>query len=502
MTPIGFRSQGARRMVAVVAAGLIVAALLPFATVGPVLATASLTTAASASISADTASTAPGGGSWTTLNGPVITEGAAGDISPGGNVVLTLSAGSWQFNTGTVTVLPSATVGACALTATSPAVVTTTTITTTIAGTATTGTDRCRLTFSGIQVQPTVTTGLPNTGTIAISYTPSANIVGLAGGSTVGTLTEMPGAAVLSFSQQPSSPVNGGEAFSPNQPKVTSKDQFNNVRAGDVIALTLSGGTSGAALSCTPSTNQQTTDGSGVATFVACKIDKAGSGYVLIASTTGGTNTPTSSSITVNVGPADHLAFLSYPPTTAITSLGTIQVAVQDKGNNTVTSDTRTITLTISANAGSFSCSGGLAQPAVAGVATFSNCTEAVAANGYTITADDGAGGLSAKTGATFNITSGPANKVALCWGTAGTCNTAAPTGFTGGAVWPDASQPQVRVQDVNGNTVTSDNTTAVALSLSTNPVGGTLSCTGGLGKTVTAGVATFAGCSINKAGN
>src|SRR3989304_4646208 len=149
MTPIGFRSQGARGMVAVVAAGLVVAALLPFATVGPVLPTATLTTAASASISADTASTAPGGGSWTTLNGPVITEGAAGDISPGGDGVLTLSARSWQLNPGPAPAPPGATVGACALPATSPAVVTTTTITTTIAGTATTGTDRCRLTFSG-----------------------------------------------------------------------------------------------------------------------------------------------------------------------------------------------------------------------------------------------------------------------------------------------------------------------------------------------------------------
>src|SRR3989304_643701 len=170
MTPIGFRSQGARGMVAVVAAGLVVAALLPFATVGPVLPTATLTTAASASISADTASTAPGGGAWTTLNGPVITEGAGGGISPGWDGGPAPSPGRRPFNTRPPPPTP-------------PAVVTTTTITTTIAGTATTGTDRCRLTFSGIQVQPTVTTGLPNTGTIAISYTPSANIVGLAGGS-------------------------------------------------------------------------------------------------------------------------------------------------------------------------------------------------------------------------------------------------------------------------------------------------------------------------------
>ena len=54
-------------------------------------------------------------------------------------------------------------------------------------------------------------------------------------------------------------------------------------------------------------------------------------------------------------------------------------------------------------------------------------------------------------------------------------------------------------MQDAGGATVTTDNTTAVTLTLSTGA--GTLTCTGGLSKTAMAGVATFAGCAVSVAG-
>jgi hypothetical protein len=75
--------------------------------------------------------------------------------------------------------------------------------------------------------------------------------------------------------------------------------------------------------------------------------------------------------------------------------------------------------------------------------------------------------------------------------------------GFTvqpAGAVAATAftTQPVVAVQDATSATVTANNTTSVTLAL----VGsGTLTCTGGLSKTVTAGVATFAGCAVDTAG-
>jgi hypothetical protein len=55
--------------------------------------------------------------------------------------------------------------------------------------------------------------------------------------------------------------------------------------------------------------------------------------------------------------------------------------------------------------------------------------------------------------------------------------------------------QPVVAVKDAGNTTITSDNATSVTLALNG---AGTLTCTGGLTKTVSAGVATFAGCAVS----
>ncbi|PFG73986.1 IPT/TIG domain-containing protein [Tepidiforma thermophila] len=62
----------------------------------------------------------------------------------------------------------------------------------------------------------------------------------------------------------------------------------------------------------------------------------------------------------------------------------------------------------------------------------------------------------------------------------------------------PLAVQPIVAVQTDAGATVTSDNTTVVTLAVSG---GAALTCTGGLSKTVAAGVAAFSGCAVTPAG-
>jgi hypothetical protein len=62
----------------------------------------------------------------------------------------------------------------------------------------------------------------------------------------------------------------------------------------------------------------------------------------------------------------------------------------------------------------------------------------------------------------------------------------------------PLSVQPVVAVQTSAGATVTSDNTTVVTLAVSGSA---TLTCTGGLSKTVTAGVAAFTGCTVTPAG-
>ncbi|HEY5173035.1 MAG TPA: hypothetical protein VIK54_15025, partial [Acidimicrobiia bacterium] len=58
--------------------------------------------------------------------------------------------------------------------------------------------------------------------------------------------------------------------------------------------------------------------------------------------------------------------------------------------------------------------------------------------------------------------------------------------------------QPVVKVEDLGGNTVTTD-TTSVTLTITT-PVGANLNCTGANPLPTVNGVAAFTGCSINLA--
>lgn len=96
-----------------------------------------------------------------------------------------------------------------------------------------------------------------------------------------------------------------------------------------------------------------------------------------------------------------------------------------------------------------------------------------------------GPGGGTSVTPATFTITASAA-KLAF--------TTQPGAGVAGSAL---AAQPVVAVQTSANATVTSDSTTSITLALNG---AGTLTCTGGLTKTVTAGVAAFAGCSVTPA--
>lgn len=95
-------------------------------------------------------------------------------------------------------------------------------------------------------------------------------------------------------------------------------------------------------------------------------------------------------------------------------------------------------------------------------------------------------GGGTAVTPVTFTITAS-ASQLAF--------TTQPGAGVAGSAL---AAQPVVAVQTSANATVTSDSSTSVTLSLNGS---GTLTCTGGLTKTVSAGVASFAGCSVSPAG-
>src|SRR5205814_1637914 len=118
-----------------------------------------------------------------------------------------------------------------------------------------------------------------------------------------------------------------------------------------------------------------------------------------------------------------------------------------------------------------------------AGVATFSGLSIDKAGTGYTLTAT----GAGSTTSAAFNITAGAATQPVV---------SVQPSTTTAGAAITPAVQ--VTAQDASGNTATGF-TGNVTVAIGTDPSSGTLSRTRPVA--ALAGVATFSGLSIDKAG-
>ncbi len=465
------------------AAGLsvaLLATLIPLAVVSAANATVTGATGGSA-ISSDTA-----GGAYTSLTGPVVHESTTGQIGLG-TIELQLPAG---FNYDTTSGSVAATGGGCAGMAVSYlAAPTKITATVTAVSTA-----PCDITFSGLKVRPIAGTPLA-AGTIT---NPAGTAANVPSSGNFGALAEVTGAPILTFTAQPGGGATGGVVF-PNQPTVHAEDAAGNNIVGLPITLSITPATGSPSGQLTCTTNPLSTLGSGNAAFTGCKIDVAANGYKLRASASNAANV-NSNAFNVSVGPADHLAFTSYPAASTVTPLvPQPTVSVVDAGGNVLTGDNRNITLGINLNPGTFTCTGGLVRPANS---PYTGCSQTVAGSGYQLTATSTPVLPLSPAGALFTITSGPANKLAICWGATLPCVTTPPATIQGGT--PFTTQPVIRVQDASGNTVITDETSVVALSiLAGTPASGgpgTLTCAAN-SVTVVHGVGTFTGCRIDKAG-
>jgi len=305
--------------------------------------------------------------------------------------------------------------------------------------------------------------------------------------------TVNPGAASkLIFTTEPSANATGGTAFA-QQPVVTVEDAEGNTvtssSASITLAITSGTGTAGATLTCT--TNPLAAS-SGVATFAGCNINLAGSGYTLKA-TSGTLTSATSTAITVSVGAPAKLAFTTQPSNTAAGSSITPSpvVSIEDAGGNVVTTASDTITVAIGTNPGSSTLSGTTVQGTTNGAATFSGLSLNKSGTGYTLTATS-TNGYTSATSTTFNITAGTAAQLAFTQEPSATAS--------GGTAF--ATQPKVSVEDANGNVVTTSTASVtLAITSGTGTAGATLTCTTNP-VTAAAGVATFAGCSINLDGS
>ena len=227
-------------------------------------------------------------------------------------------------------------------------------------------------------------------------------------------------------------------------------------------------------------------------TFSGCAINTAGTGYTLTA-VDGSLTTTNSSTLNITVGAAAKLVFTQQPSnSTGGIAFGTQpKVTVQDAGGNTVTSDSSTVTLSITSGTpatGGPGALSGCSQTETSGVITFSGCAINTAGTGYTLTAADGS--LTTTNSSTLNITVGAAAKLAF---------TQQPSNSTPGAAF--GTQPKVTVQDAGGNTVTANSSTVTLSITSGTPATGGPGALSGCSQTETSGVITFSGCAINTVG-
>ncbi len=182
-------------------------------------------------------------------------------------------------------------------------------------------------------------------------------------------------------------------------------------------------------------------------------------------------------------GPA-KLAYLQQPSTgTSATPMGPFVVAVEDIAGHTVSTDSSTVTLTLSHDTFANGATS-MSAAAVNGVATFSNLVINVPGS-YVLRATDTNPNLDPGY-APFTITSGTATKLAFVQ---------QPTSTTAGATITPAVT--VAVEDAGGNTVTSD-TSIVTLTLSSGTFAGGSST---VSVAAVNGVATFSNLVINSAG-
>jgi hypothetical protein len=209
------------------------------------------------------------------------------------------------------------------------------------------------------------------------------------------TINLPPLPAMLAFVQQPTD-VPVGSTMSPAV-RVAVDDSSGNpvASATNAVTLTLVGG-SGLAGTLTGAPQN------GVVEFSNLTIAAAGSGYMLVATSSGlGSATSASFAVTPIAPVAAKLAF-SHQPSNALTGAPispAVAVTVEDANGNPVTTASNPVTLALISGAG---LGGILTANPSNGVATFSNVTESIAGT-YMLAANSPS--LSSATSAAFSVT-------------------------------------------------------------------------------------------------
>jgi hypothetical protein len=307
----------------------------------------------------------------------------------------------------------------------------------------------------------------------------SATIGGVAVTETDTVTVNAAAATKLDFTVQPSNTASGATIIPVIQ--VTAEDAFGNPNTGFTgsVAIAISTNPNGGTLSGTLTRPAV----AGVASFDDLSIDKAGTGYVLQASTTGLT-VGTSSTFNILTGAISaSLSSVVATPATITASNGssaaTVTVTARDASGNPVPGATVVLAATGAGNS--------LTQPAgptdAAGVATGTLSSAGAGAKVVSATID---GVLVTQTD-TVTVNAGTATALAF---------TVQPTSSAAGATISPAIEVSAQDAFANLNGAFTGN---VTIAISTNPNGGTLS--GTLTRAAVAGIASFDDVSIDKAG-
>src|SRR6266513_965599 len=208
-----------------------------------------------------------------------------------------------------------------------------------------------------------------------------------------------PAAARLEFAAPPNG--TAGEPLSPAV-RVSAIDSSGSVDTAfhGTVTLTLGEHPEGAALRGTRMLDAVR----GVASFADLSINRAGTGYTLVATATGvgGATTP---AFAVAPATAARLAFTAQPHTAMVDSVLTppVQVTAFDTLGNVATGFADNVTVALAANASGGALGGTPTARATSGVATFADLRVNRAGTGYRLTAS--AGQLAAATSDAFEIT-------------------------------------------------------------------------------------------------
>ncbi len=324
---------------------------------------------------------------------------------------------------------------------------------------------------SGSGNQVFIPTGSDGTATVSgwtLGSTSETNVVmaraSRAGGSELGgspvsfTATAQAGSAArIVFGQQPRSSSAGSSIAPPVT--VIIQDQNGNPVTSSTATVTL--GLSNNPGSGTLSGTRSGTPVNGVVQFADLSIDRSGSGYTLVAHSTGVPDV-FSAAFDIQAAAAAHLAFLTQPSNVAAGAFiaPPLQVAIQDPNGNTVSSAGDSIRLSL--NPASGNLGGTVAVKAVNGVATLGQVSVGGAGYGYTLTAIAPYAPLISATSSAFNVVSNQPPALHLVF-------TAQPTDVGRG----EDFRPKVRVSvyDSNGDLVDSARNT-ISVRLGNNPLG------------------------------